>query len=68
MDPLVEEWTADGGIDPEQRADEIRRLTVRPSACLQKRASAPLLWGRAFALVHAWLHSSWPVTQGWQVL
>lgn len=46
MDPLVEEWTVDGGIDPEQRADEIRRLTVRPSSCLQKQASAPLLWGR----------------------
>lgn len=31
MDPLVEEWTADGGIDAQQRADEISRLTARPA-------------------------------------
>lgn len=28
LDPLVEEWAADGDVDAQQRADEIRRLTV----------------------------------------
>ena len=28
LDPLVEEWAADADVDVQQRADEIRRLTV----------------------------------------
>jgi len=40
-DPLVEEWTANEGVDPQERADEIRRLTVRSSRCLHSFCSVP---------------------------
>jgi len=47
-DPLVEEWTANEGVDPQERADEIRRLTVRSTRgslqllqCTSLSGSAP---------------------------
>ena len=55
-DPLVEEWTANEGVDPQERAVEIRRLTVRSPRGLCSFCNVPAFQAERY-------RSCWPRPQ-----